>query len=142
MRLALPANGLILVCGPLPVHLYGVPGAAASTVLCRAAALALGLRALHRTALPRTAARTRPRRAPPGRPAYSIAYKVMYLATMAFYSVRQAASLHTAHTRGSGGDARRDVGRQAVLVAADRGPHGRRAVRRHRALAHDRLPGR
>jgi Na+-driven multidrug efflux pump len=34
--------------------------------------------------------------------AYAIAYKVMYVATMAFHSVRQAASIHTAHTRGAG----------------------------------------
>jgi Na+-driven multidrug efflux pump len=49
--------------------------------------------------------------------AYSIAYKVMYVATMAFYAVRQAASIHTAHTRGEGRDARREIGRQAVLVS-------------------------
>jgi Na+-driven multidrug efflux pump len=49
--------------------------------------------------------------------AYSIAYKVMYVATMAFYSVRQAASIHTAHTRGIGGDERGAIGRQAVLVS-------------------------
>jgi Na+-driven multidrug efflux pump len=49
--------------------------------------------------------------------AYSIAYKVMYIATMAFYSVRQAASIHTAHLRGAGRDERGAVGRQAVLVS-------------------------
>lgn len=49
--------------------------------------------------------------------AYSIAYKVMYVATMAFYSVRQAASIHTAHLRGAGHDERGAVGRQAVLVS-------------------------
>ncbi|WP_369168753.1 MATE family efflux transporter [Streptomyces sp. R28] len=49
--------------------------------------------------------------------AYSIAYKVMYVATMGFYAVRQAASLHTAHLLGAGQDARRAIGRQAVLVA-------------------------
>jgi Na+-driven multidrug efflux pump len=49
--------------------------------------------------------------------AYSIAYKVMYVATMAFYAVRQAASIHTAHTRGAGRDERRAIGRQAVLVS-------------------------
>ncbi|MEU1008031.1 MATE family efflux transporter [Streptomyces sp. NPDC005890] len=154
MRLALLANGLILACDPVLIHLYGVPGAAASTVLCRCVALALGLRALRRTALLRTAARTRPAEPLPaalrrtlrtGLPmsadftvrqggalvlvaivarlgvtavaAYSIAYKVMYLATMAFYAVRQAAAIHTAHTRGTGRDARRDIGLQAVLVA-------------------------
>lgn len=49
--------------------------------------------------------------------AYSIAYKVLYVATMAFYAVRQAAAIHTAHTRGAGLDARRDIGRQAVLLS-------------------------
>lgn len=41
----------------------------------------------------------------------------MYVATMAFYAVRQAASIHTAHTRGAGRDARREIGRQAMLVS-------------------------
>jgi Na+-driven multidrug efflux pump len=36
---------------------------------------------------------------------------------MTFYAVRQAASIHTAHTRGAGRDARRAIGRQAVLLA-------------------------
>ncbi|MFF2368117.1 MATE family efflux transporter [Streptomyces sp. NPDC058122] len=49
--------------------------------------------------------------------AYAIAYKVMYVATMAFYSVRQAASIHTAHSRGAGRDERGAIGRQAVLVS-------------------------
>lgn len=49
--------------------------------------------------------------------AYGIATKAMYLATMAFYSVRQAAAIHTAHLLGAGSDARRAVGRQALLVA-------------------------
>ncbi|MGW7258604.1 MATE family efflux transporter [Streptomyces sp. NPDC054834] len=154
MRLALLANGLILVCDPVLVPLYGVRGAAASTVLCRCVALAAGLAALRRDALLRTAARVRPdeplaaavrRTLTTGLPmsadftvrqggalllvaivarlgvtavaAYAIAYKVMYVATMAFYSVRQAASIHTAHTRGAGEDARRDIGRQAVLLS-------------------------
>ncbi|MEV7385109.1 MATE family efflux transporter [Streptomyces sp. NPDC091215] len=154
MRLALLANGLILVCDPLLIHRYGVRGAAVSTVLCRCAALGVGLRALRRNAVLRGALL-----APPAEPvaaalrrtlrtglpmsadftvrqggalvlvaivarlgvtavaAYAIAYKVMYVATMAFYAVRQAASIHTAHTRGRGGDARREIGRQAVLVS-------------------------
>jgi putative MATE family efflux protein len=154
MRLALLANGLILLCDPVLIHLYGVRGAAASTVLCRAVALAAGLRALRRNALLRTAAEV-PSAAPAraalrrtlatGLPmsadftlrqsgalvlvaivarlgvtavaAYAIAYKVMYVATMAFYAVRQAAAIHTAHTRGAGADERRDIGRQAVLVS-------------------------
>ncbi|MGW2743566.1 MATE family efflux transporter [Streptomyces sp. NPDC001450] len=158
MRLALLANGLILLCDPVLIHLYGVRGAAASTVLCRCVALAAGLRALGRDALLRTAAGT-PAAEPvaaalrrtltTGLPmsadftvrqggalalvaivarlgvtavaAYSIAYKVMYVATMAFYSVRQAAAIHTAHTRGAGQDARRDIGRQAMLVSGGLG---------------------
>ncbi|ANP57018.1 MATE family efflux transporter [Streptomyces griseochromogenes] len=167
MRLALLANGLILLCDPVLIHFYGVRGAAASTVLCRCAALAAGLRALGRNALLRTAARSRPtgpsscsndlirghprlaalrrtlttglpmsadftvrqggalmlvaivaRLGVPAVAAYAIAYKVMYVATMAFYSVRQAAAIHTAHTRGAGKDARRAIGRQAMLVSA------------------------
>ncbi|MPY31718.1 MATE family efflux transporter [Streptomyces adustus] len=154
MRLALLANGLILLCDPPLIHLYGVRGAAVSTVLCRGVALAAGLRALRRNALLRGAARVRPaeptvaalrRTLTTGLPmsadftvrqggalvlvaivarlgvtavaAYAIAYKVMYVATMAFYAVRQAASIHTAHTRGAGRDARRAIGRQAVLVS-------------------------
>ncbi|MET8945601.1 MATE family efflux transporter [Streptomyces sp. NPDC004542] len=159
MRLALLAGGLILVCDPFLVHLYGVRGAAASTVLCRSVALAFGLAALRRGAPLRAAARERPaeplaaalrRTLTTGLPmsadftvrqggalllvaivarlgvtavaAYAIAYKVMYVATMAFYAVRQAASIHTAHTRGAGDrDARRDIGRQAVLVSGTLG---------------------
>ncbi|MFI9805171.1 MATE family efflux transporter [Streptomyces sp. NPDC052301] len=154
MRLALSANGLILLCDPLLIHRYGVPGAAASTVLCRCAALGAGLYALRRTALLRDSARVRPATTLPaalrrtlttGLPmsadftvrqggalalvaivarlgvtavaAYAIAYKVMYVATMAFYAVRQAAAIHTAHTRGAGEDRRRDIGRQAVLIS-------------------------
>ncbi|MFH0176856.1 MATE family efflux transporter [Streptomyces cacaoi] len=154
MRLALLANGLILVCDPLFIHRYGVRGAAVSTVLCRCVALGAGLLALRRDAVLRTAARVAPtlstgaslrRTLTTGLPmsadftlrqggalalvavvarlgvtavaAYSIAYKVMYVATMAFYAVRQAASIHTAHTRGEGREERRAIGRQAVLVS-------------------------
>ncbi|WP_151484309.1 MATE family efflux transporter [Streptomyces albicerus] len=154
MRLALLANGLILVLDPLLIHAYGVRGAAASTVLCRGVALAAGLRALRRNGVLRAAATARPAEATgpalrrtlrTGLPmsadftvrqtgalvlvavvarlgvsavaAYSIAYKVMYVATMAFYAVRQAASIHTAHTGGAGKDERRAIGRQAVLVS-------------------------
>ncbi|MFF7973769.1 MATE family efflux transporter [Streptomyces sp. NPDC007905] len=155
MRLALLANGLILLCDPVLIHLYGVRGAAASTVLCRCVALTVGVRALVRDAQLRTAAEAAPAEPVPaalrrtlttglpmsadftvrqggalvlvalvarlGVPAvagYSIAYKVMYVVTMAFYSVRQAAAIHTAHTRGAGQDAHRAIGRQAVLLAA------------------------
>ncbi|MEU1654880.1 MATE family efflux transporter [Streptomyces griseofuscus] len=154
MRLALLANGLILVCDPFLVHRYGVRGAAVSTVLCRSAALAAGIAVLRRDPLLRTAARVRPTTRPgpsalrtlaTGLPmsadftlrqggalvlvavvgrlgvtavaAYAIAYKTLYLATMAFYAVRQAAAIHTAHTRGAGTDARGDIGRQAVLLS-------------------------
>ncbi|MEU9985641.1 MATE family efflux transporter [Streptomyces sp. NPDC048045] len=154
MRLALLANGLILVCDPVLIHLYGVRGAAVSTVLCRGVTLGAGLRALGRNALLRSAARARPAEPMPaalrrtlgtglpmsadftvrqggalvlvavvarlGLPAvaaYTIAYKVLYLATMAFYALRQAAAIHTAHTRGAGEDARRAIGTQAVLVS-------------------------
>ncbi|MER5473389.1 MATE family efflux transporter [Streptomyces sp. NPDC002935] len=154
MRLALLANGLILGLDPLLIHVYGVRGAAVSTVLCRCVALVAGLRALRRNTLLSEAATAAPAEATgaalrrtltTGLPmsadftvrqggalvlvaivarlgmtavaAYAIAYKVMYIATMAFYSVRQAASIHTAHTRGAGRDERGAIGRQAVLVS-------------------------
>ncbi|MFF1478832.1 MATE family efflux transporter, partial [Streptomyces sp. NPDC058301] len=49
--------------------------------------------------------------------AYGIATKAMYAATMAFYSVRQAASIHTAHLLGAGKDERVAVGREAALLS-------------------------
>ncbi|MFF7439788.1 MATE family efflux transporter [Streptomyces sp. NPDC008122] len=49
--------------------------------------------------------------------AYGIATKAMYVATMAFYAVRQAASIHSAHLLGAGLDERRAVGRQALVLA-------------------------
>ncbi|MFC8716766.1 MATE family efflux transporter [Kitasatospora sp. NPDC057198] len=48
--------------------------------------------------------------------AYGIATKAMYVATMAFYSVRQAAAIRTSHLLGAGHDARQAVGRQALLL--------------------------
>jgi Na+-driven multidrug efflux pump len=154
MRLALLAGGLILVCDPFLIRVYGVQGAAASTVLCRSLALGVGLVALRRNRLLRAAAEARPARSLAGAArrtlrtglpmsadftvrqagalvlvaivarlgvtavaAYAIAYKVMYVATMGFYAVRQAAALHTAHLLGAGQDARGAIGRQAVLVA-------------------------
>nr|WP_240982418.1 MATE family efflux transporter [Streptomyces sp. S3(2020)] len=148
MRLALLANGLILLCDPFLIHLHGVRGAAASTVLCRVVALGVGLVALRRNALLRTATGSGTafwRTLRTGLPmaadftvrqggalvlvaivarlgvtavaGYAIAYKVMYVATMGFYAVRQAASIHTAHLLGAGRDARRAIGKQAVLVS-------------------------
>lgn len=158
MRLALLANGLILLCDPVFIHFYGVQGAAAATVLCRCVALGVGLVALRRNKLLRECAGVRPaadtwvalrRVLRTGLPmsadftlrqagalvlvavvarlgvtavaAYAIGYKVMYVATMAFYAVRQAASIHTAHTRGAGRDERGAIGRQAVLVSGTAG---------------------
>lgn len=154
LRLALLANGLILVCDPFLIHRYGVEGAAGATVLCRCVALAAGLLALRRNPFLKAVASARP--AEPMTPAlrrtlrtglpmsadftvrqagalalvaivarlgvtavaaYAIAYKVLYVATMAFYAVRQAAAIHTAHTRGEGRDERWAIGRQAVVVA-------------------------
>ncbi|MEU6882958.1 MATE family efflux transporter [Streptomyces sp. NPDC046712] len=48
--------------------------------------------------------------------AYGIATKAMYVATMAFYALRQAAAIHTAHLLGAGHDERRAVGRQTLLL--------------------------
>ncbi|SMQ15735.1 putative efflux protein, MATE family [Streptomyces sp. Ag82_O1-12] len=154
MRLALLAGGLILALDPLLIHLHGVQGAAAATVLSRCVALGAGLLAVRRNALLREARRAGPGESPAaslrrtlttGLPmsadftvrqtgalalvaivarlgvtavaAYAIAYKVMYVATMAFYAVRQAAAIHTAHTRGAGEDERRAIGRQTVLLS-------------------------
>ena len=152
LRLALLANGLILTCDPFLIHLYGVRGAAVSTVLCRLVALGAGLWALRRTALLRTEvapAESLPaalrRTVTTGVPmsadftvrqtgtlvliaivarlgvtavaAYAIAYKILYVATMAFYAVRQAAAIHTSQLRGAGRDERRAVGREALLVS-------------------------
>ncbi|AYG83397.1 putative FMN/FAD exporter YeeO [Streptomyces hundungensis] len=50
--------------------------------------------------------------------AYGIATKAMYGATMAFYSVRQAAAIHTARLLGAGRDERGAVGREVLRVAA------------------------
>lgn len=166
MRLALLANGLILVLDPLFILGFGlgVRGAAIATVVGRTAALICGFVALRRrmrggprdqsqSARGRPTVLSRARRlaadardtAATGLPmsadfvlrmtgalaliavvarigvgevaAYGIATKAMYLATMAFYSVRQAAAIHTAHLLGTGSDERRAVGRQALLVA-------------------------
>ncbi|HEY8986038.1 MAG TPA: MATE family efflux transporter [Streptomyces sp.] len=140
MRLALLANGLILAVDPLLIRTYGVRGAAASTVLCRCVALGAGLLALRRTTLPAGAGRSPRQVLAVGLPlavdftvrqggglvlvaivarigvtavaAYGIAYKALYFATMAFYAVRQAATIHTAYT-GQG----HETGRAAVRVA-------------------------
>ncbi|MFF8867972.1 MATE family efflux transporter [Streptomyces sp. NPDC015139] len=53
--------------------------------------------------------------------AYGIATKAMYVATMAFYSVRQAAAIHTAHLLGAGRDERRGIGHQALVLAGGLG---------------------
>ncbi|WP_199548447.1 MATE family efflux transporter [Streptomyces sp. N35] len=161
MRLALLANGLILVLDPLLIEAYGLQGAALAMALGRAVALGCGLLVLrrHRTAGPRVAvARAALRTLRTGLPmgadfllrmaatlalvgvvgrlgvasvaAYGIATKAMYVATMAFYAVRQAASIHTAHLLGEGQqgqqghqghEGHRAVGRQTLLVAATLG---------------------
>ncbi|MEU7068973.1 MATE family efflux transporter [Streptomyces narbonensis] len=66
--------------------------------------------------------------------AYGIATKAMYVATMAFYAVRQAAAIHTAHLLGAlgapgasprpgarGTEERTAVARQALVLAAGLG---------------------
>lgn len=50
--------------------------------------------------------------------AYGIAGKGMYVATMAFYAVRQAAAIHTAHLLGTGTGGRAGVARTAALLGA------------------------
>ncbi|MFJ2738452.1 MATE family efflux transporter [Streptomyces sp. NPDC087440] len=164
MRLAVLANGLILVLDPLFIIGLdlGVRGAACVTVLGRTVALACGLLALRRNAALRHAAQQAPAHAAgplrmrtlradarrtlaTGLPmsvdfvvrmtgtlalvaavarigvdevaGYGIATKATYLATMAFYAVRQAAAIRTAHLLGAGHDARRGVGRQALFLA-------------------------
>ncbi|CAL9517923.1 lipid II flippase MurJ [Streptomyces sp. enrichment culture] len=49
--------------------------------------------------------------------AHGIATKALYVVTMAFYSVRQAAAIRTAHLLGAGHDERRAIGRQALTIA-------------------------
>jgi Na+-driven multidrug efflux pump len=53
--------------------------------------------------------------------AYGIATKAMYVATMAFYAVRQAAAIHTAHLRGAGQSELRNIGRQSLILAGTLG---------------------
>jgi putative MATE family efflux protein len=53
--------------------------------------------------------------------AYGIATKAVYVATMAFYAVRQAAAIRTSHLLGTGQDERRAIGRQALLLAGTLG---------------------
>lgn len=53
--------------------------------------------------------------------AYGIATKGMYVATMAFYAVRQAAAIHTAHLLGTGAGGRGAVARAATLLGAGLG---------------------
>ncbi|WP_369216755.1 MATE family efflux transporter, partial [Streptomyces flavofungini] len=161
MRLALLANGLILVLDPLLILGcgLGVRGAAIATVVGRSVALGWGLRALGRR-LPRkgpgpggSQVRARlgeaRRTIAVGLPmsvdfvvrmagslalvgvvarigvdevaAYGIATKATYVATMAFYSVRQAAAIHTAHLLGAGRDERQAIARQALLLAGTLG---------------------
>jgi Na+-driven multidrug efflux pump len=158
MRLAVLANGLILLLDPFLIHALGVRGAAVATVAGRAAALAAGLVLLRRNPLVREAAAVPPaepvvvalrRTAVTGAPmaadflirmagsltlvaivarlgvaqvaAYGIATKAMYVATMGFYAVRQAASIHTAYHLGAGLDGRRAIGRQALLLGGGLG---------------------
>ncbi|MFC9699417.1 MATE family efflux transporter [Streptomyces sp. NPDC056943] len=167
MKLAILANGLILVLDPLLILGcdLGVRGAAIATVLGRTAALGCGCVALHRNGVLRKAAQDRTASAAPHRArslwadargtaatglpmaadfvtrmagalalvaivarigvsevaAYGIATKAMYVATMAFYSVRQAAAIHTAHLLGAGRDERRAIGRQVVILAGSLG---------------------
>ncbi|MFE0685551.1 MATE family efflux transporter [Streptomyces sp. NPDC058961] len=154
MRLALLANGIVLVLDPVLVLGcdLGVRGAAIATVVGRTAALAWGVGALRRNPVLRAAGpRARLRAAELRRTVrvglpisadfvvrmggtlalvaivarigvaevagYGIATKATYGATMAFYSVRQAASIHTARLLGAGRDERRAVGRAALRLS-------------------------
>ncbi|MGW2792673.1 MATE family efflux transporter [Streptomyces sp. NPDC001251] len=154
MRLALLANGIVLVLDPVLVLGcdLGVRGAAIATVVGRTAALAWGVGALRcnpvlRAAGPRARLRAAElcRTVRVGLPisadfvvrmggtlalvaivarigvaevaGYGIATKATYGATMAFYSVRQAASIHTARLLGAGRDERRAVGRAALRLS-------------------------
>ncbi|MEU7515180.1 MATE family efflux transporter [Streptomyces sp. NPDC042898] len=167
MKLAILANGLILVLDPLLILGcdLGVRGAAIATVLGRTAALVCGCVALHRNGALRQAAQAQTasaasrrarslwadarRTAATGLPmaadfvtrmagalalvaivarigvsevaAYGIATKAVYVATMAFYAVRQAAAIHTAHLLGAGRDERWAIGRQVVILAGSLG---------------------
>ncbi|SDK06275.1 MATE family efflux transporter [Streptomyces indicus] len=159
MRLALMANGLILVLDPLLIHAYGITGAALAMVLGRAAALGCGLWVLrrHRTAgarvrVARAALHTLRTGLPMGADfllrmaatlalvgvvgrlgvasvaAYGIATKAMYVATMAFYAVRQAAAIHTAELLGERGGGGEQDGRGGLGGGGERGVVGRQTV--------------
>ncbi len=52
---------------------------------------------------------------------YGLATKATYIATMAFYAVRQSAAIHTACLLGAGRDERLVIGRQALLLAGGLG---------------------
>ncbi|MEV0649472.1 MATE family efflux transporter [Phytomonospora sp. NPDC050363] len=52
--------------------------------------------------------------------AYGIGTKATYAATMGFYAVRQAATIHTSHTRGAGGPTRA-IARETLVIGAAAG---------------------
>ncbi|MFB6625728.1 MATE family efflux transporter [Streptomyces sp. NPDC056374] len=67
--------------------------------------------------------------------AYGIATKAMYVATMAFYAVRQAAAIHSAHLLGSAAGAERRPSRPlGHLAGTDASLDERRAVGRQALL--------
>lgn len=160
MRLALLANGLLLVLDPVliygvgPVPAFGVAGAAAATTLGRAAALVTGLILVRRRHPARgAAAPLRPalravtvagapiagdflvrmvgalitigvvsRSGVAAVAAYGIGMKLLYFATMGFYALRNAATIHTPRTISalepdSRTPQRRAIGRQVLGLA-------------------------
>jgi putative MATE family efflux protein len=118
-----------LICGFVALHRNGVLRQAAQAVPNRAGSLSGDARRTAATGLPMSAdfvvrmAGALALVAVVARigisevAAYGIATKAMYVATMAFYAVRQAASIRTAHLFGAGRDERRAVGRQVLLLA-------------------------
>ncbi|GIE88464.1 MATE family efflux transporter [Actinoplanes regularis] len=160
MRLALLANGLLLVLDPVliyglgPVPAFGVTGAAAATALGRAVALVTGLILVRRRhpAIGATAPLRPALRAVTvaGAPiagdflvrmagaltvigvvsrsgvaavaAYGIGMKLLYFATMSFYALRNAVTIHTPRTLSAlepeaRAPQRRAIGGQALGLA-------------------------
>ncbi|GAA1647082.1 MATE family efflux transporter [Actinoplanes couchii] len=145
MRLALTANGLLLVLDPILIYGagLGVTGAALATLIGRTIALLTGLTLLRRRGLRGAGPASVREVAAAGTPiagdfllrmggalavvavvgrfgvtqiaAYGIGVKVLYLATMGFYALRNATTILAARTGGERGLARRAV--TAALVA-------------------------
>ncbi|MET8027719.1 MATE family efflux transporter [Streptomyces avermitilis] len=122
-----------LICGFVVLHRNGVLRQAAQAAPNRAGSLSADARRTAETGLPMSAdfvarmvgalalVAIVARIGVSEVAAYGIATKAMYVATMAFYAIRQAASIRTAQLLGAGRDERRAIGRQVLLLAGSLG---------------------